>query len=253
MVPSLGNVHRKLPPRCAYRESVNPTGPTLLHCSHPHPARARQRVHRATSETQGPFAVRRSTRGHDNTVRPPTAQAPVARSEADEREDYHHTRVELFHGGERGLLACRQDAPDCLGPGFMAVYGTTTEMGTGSGPAGCAAYDPGCVKTHTEKRCRKNNSLAGRRTTPAQYDLTLTGRNCFKMFYACEASRSFHTAWTLSGPRSSRQFGRVTPRRRTTCTDGGRRSRTPGSRARFCARAPIFWILAKSELSHKNP
>ena len=54
--------------------------------------------------------------------------------------------------------------------------------------------DPGCVKTHTEKRCRKNNSLAGRRTTPAQYDLTLTGCNYFKMFYACEARRSFHTA-----------------------------------------------------------
>jgi hypothetical protein len=56
-----------------------------------------------------------------------------------------------------------------------------------------------CVKTHTEKICRKNNFLAGRRTTPAQYDLTLTGRNCFKTFYACEACRSFHTAWTLSG------------------------------------------------------
>jgi hypothetical protein len=36
---------------------------------------------------------------------------------------------------------------------------------------------------------------AGRRTTPAQYDLTLTGRNCFKTSYACEARRSVHTAW----------------------------------------------------------
>jgi hypothetical protein len=31
-----------------------------------------------------------------------------------------------------------------------------------------------------------------------QYDLTLTGRNCFKMFYVREARRSFHTAWVMS-------------------------------------------------------
>jgi hypothetical protein len=36
------------------------------------------------------------------------------------------------------------------------------------------------------------------RITPAQYDLTLTGRNYFKMFYSCEARRSFHTAWVMS-------------------------------------------------------
>jgi hypothetical protein len=63
---------------------------------------------------------------------------------------------------------------------------------------GIRGYDLGCVKTHTEKRCGKYNSLARRRITPAQCDLTLTGRSCFKMFYACEARRSFHTAWTHS-------------------------------------------------------
>jgi len=43
------------------------------------------------------------------------------------------------------------------------------------------------------------NSAAPARATPAQYDLALTERNCFKMFYAFEACWSFHTAWTLSG------------------------------------------------------
>jgi hypothetical protein len=47
------------------------------------------------------------------------------------------------------------DAPDCLGPEFRVASGKTTDMGTGSGPAECAAYDSGCVKTHTDKKCRK--------------------------------------------------------------------------------------------------
>jgi hypothetical protein len=79
-------------------------------------------------------------------VRPATAQARVAESHdrrpkaagAGEREDYHHTRVELFHGRERGLPPCRQDAPDCLEPGFMAAYGRTTDTGSGSELAGYA-------------------------------------------------------------------------------------------------------------------
>jgi hypothetical protein len=96
----------------------------------------------------------------------------------------------------------------------MSVSGTTLTAGivrmvSAAGPESrpvmldlsLSGHDPGCVKTHTEKRCGKYNSLTGRRITPAQYDLTLTGRNCFKMFYAREASRSFHTAWTLTGHR----------------------------------------------------
>src|SRR6516225_2441030 len=72
-----------------------------------------------------------------------------------------------------------------------------------------SAHDPGCVKTHTEKRCGKYNSLAVRRITPAQYDLTLTRRNCFKMFYACEARRSFHTVWVIIRKAQVEHIGSV--------------------------------------------
>ena len=44
---------------------------------------------------------------------------------------------------------------------------------------------------------------AGRRTTTAQYDLTLTGRNCFKTPYACEARWSVHTAFMSLLPRKN--------------------------------------------------
>ena len=48
----------------------------------------------------------------------------------------------------------------------------------------------------------KYNSPAERRITPTQYDLTLMRRNCFKMFYACQARGSYDTAaGTSPSPR----------------------------------------------------
>jgi hypothetical protein len=44
--------------------------------------------------------------------------------------------------GAKFAGAKAREPPDCLGPGFRVASGATTDMGTCSGPAGCAAYDP---------------------------------------------------------------------------------------------------------------
>jgi hypothetical protein len=99
-----------------------------------------------------------------------------------------------------------------------------------------SAMGPGCVKTHTEKRCGKYNSLAWRRITLTEYASTLTRRNCFKMFYACEARRSFHTAWVINRKVQIEHFSSASfrrkrtlalPRRPKRCLASSRLSATP--------------------------
>jgi hypothetical protein len=55
---------------------------------------------------------------------------------ASGRDDWHTNGVTL--AGAKGG-ASRRIAQD---PGLRVASGRTTDMGTGSGPAGCAAYDP---------------------------------------------------------------------------------------------------------------
>jgi hypothetical protein len=59
-----------------------------------------------------------------------------------------------------------------------------------------SAYDPGCVKTHTSAKCRKNNSQATHRNSSPQYDLTFRCAIAARCFYVCGEYRSFHTAET---------------------------------------------------------
>src|SRR6266511_3422550 len=56
-----------------------------------------------------------------------------------------------------------------------------------------AAFDPGCVKTHTSAKCGKYNSPRRFRSARAQHDLTLMMRNFSEMFYARGGRGSFHT------------------------------------------------------------
>jgi hypothetical protein len=61
------------------------------------------------------------------------------------------------------------------------------------------ANDPGCVKTHTSAKCRKDNSPTRGRTPRVQYDLTLRYGITPRCFYVRGAYRSFHTTKTQSG------------------------------------------------------
>src|SRR5262245_9169895 len=61
------------------------------------------------------------------------------------------------------------------------------------------ADDPGCVKTHTVAKCRKNNSPRRHHASRVQYDLTLRYAIPSRSFYARSKGWSFYTAKTLSG------------------------------------------------------
>src|SRR5260370_29389675 len=59
------------------------------------------------------------------------------------------------------------------------------------------ATDPGCVKTHTSAKCRKNNSPTRHRTPRVQYDLTLRDAiDQRRYFYVRRERWSFRTAKT---------------------------------------------------------
>jgi hypothetical protein len=60
--------------------------------------------------------------------------------------------------------------------------------------------DPGCVKTHTSAKCRKNNSPTRHRTPRVRYDLTLRYAIAPRCFYVSGEHWSFHTTKTRSGP-----------------------------------------------------
>src|SRR5262245_62025612 len=61
--------------------------------------------------------------------------------------------------------------------------------------------DPGCVKTHTVAKCRKNNSPGRHYASRVQYDLTLRCAIPSRSFYARSEGWSFYTAKTHSGHR----------------------------------------------------
>src|SRR5262249_40571446 len=63
--------------------------------------------------------------------------------------------------------------------------------------------DPGCVKTHTVAKCRKNNSPGGHHASRVQYDLTLRYAIPSRSFYARSKGWSFYTAKTHFGPGST--------------------------------------------------
>jgi hypothetical protein len=62
-----------------------------------------------------------------------------------------------------------------------------------------AAFDPGCVKTHTSAKCKKCNSPVRHWPIWTQRDSTLTTRNRSQIFYARDRYGSFYTAKTPSG------------------------------------------------------
>jgi hypothetical protein len=82
------------------------------------------------------------------------------------------------------------------------------DMPRASGPCGSDQNDPGCVKTHTVAKCRKNNSPGRHHASRVQYDLTLRYAIPSRSFYARCKGWSFHTAKTHSGHRSDRNPAR---------------------------------------------
>src|SRR6266403_3380028 len=66
---------------------------------------------------------------------------------------------------------------------------------------GMTEFDPGCVKTHTVAKCRKNNSPGRHHASRVQYDLTLRYAIPSRSFYARSKGWSFYTAKTQSRHR----------------------------------------------------
>jgi hypothetical protein len=59
-----------------------------------------------------------------------------------------------------------------------------------------SVIDPGCVKTHTSAKCRKNNSSTRHRAPRMQYSLTLRCAISPRCFYVYDERWSFHTTKT---------------------------------------------------------
>ena len=65
-----------------------------------------------------------------------------------------------------------------------------------------AAFDPGCVKTHTSAKCRKYNSLKRHQSVCAQYDLTRrTGR---EQLQKIPETNSWNLVWDYPALRLAR-------------------------------------------------
>src|SRR5215813_12366611 len=62
-----------------------------------------------------------------------------------------------------------------------------------------SAFEPGCVKTHTSAKCRKNNSPTRYRAESAQDDLAPLCAISPRCFYVRGARWSFHTAKVHTG------------------------------------------------------
>src|SRR5258706_10119825 len=75
----------------------------------------------------------------------------------------------------------------------------------------CDAFDPGCVKTHTVAKCRKNNSPGRHHASRVQYDLTLRYAIPSRSFYARSKGWSFYTAKTHSGSQPALSVGFLRP------------------------------------------
>src|SRR6266478_5014816 len=89
---------------------------------------------------------------------------------------------------------------DSSQPNINSVaIGGEADMSRVSAPHQSDANDPGCVKTHTVAKCRKNNSPGRHHASRVQYDLTLRYAIPSRSFYARSKGWSFYTAKTQSG------------------------------------------------------
>src|SRR6516225_7120637 len=71
-----------------------------------------------------------------------------------------------------------------------------------------------------------------------------------KMFYACEVSRNFHTAWTRSGPSGASLF--INPAKRPDSLRRGRRALELACRAMVGRQATILDLLAKKHVKPRT-
>src|SRR5947209_1514404 len=78
------------------------------------------------------------------------------------------------------------------------AIGREADMAPGSQAGRFDATDPGCVKTHTSAKCRKNSSPTSHRISRVQYGLTLTNAIALRYFYVWRKAWSFYTAKTRS-------------------------------------------------------
>ena len=70
------------------------------------------------------------------------------------------------------------------------------------------------------------------------------------MFYACEVSRGFHTAWTRSGPSGASLF--INPAKRPDSLRRGRRALELACRAMVGRQATILDLLAKKHVKPRT-
>src|SRR5260370_28958949 len=86
---------------------------------------------------------------------------------------------------------------DSSQPNINSVaIGGEADMSRPTAPHQSDATDPGCVKTHTVAKCRKNNSPGRHHASRVQYDLTLRYAIPSRSFYARSKGWSFYTAKT---------------------------------------------------------
>src|SRR5262245_9651238 len=78
-------------------------------------------------------------------------------------------------------------------------FGGEADMNRQARLVGSVENDPGCVKTHTSAKCRKNNSPGRHHASRVQYDLILRYAIPSRSFYARGESWSFYTAKTHLG------------------------------------------------------
>src|SRR5258708_25472464 len=77
---------------------------------------------------------------------------------------------------------------------IYAASGDTADIDRRLASIASDAFDPGCVKTHTVAKCRKNNSPGRHHASRVQYDLTLRYAIPSRSFYARSKGWSFYTA-----------------------------------------------------------
>src|SRR5258707_12959970 len=83
---------------------------------------------------------------------------------------------------------------DSSQPNINSVaIGGEADMSRVSAPHQSDANDPGCVKTHTVAKCRKNNSPGRHHASRVQYDLTLRYAIPSRSFYARSKGWSLHS------------------------------------------------------------
>jgi hypothetical protein len=82
--------------------------------------------------------------------------------------------------------------------GFVSAVGGDPDIRRPLDPVACGVFDPGCVKTHTVAKCRKNNSRGRHHASHVQYDLTPRYTIPSRSFYARSKAWSFYTSEIVS-------------------------------------------------------